>query len=246
MAGEVAGERLLQRGDLAPHRAPGQLGQRLGITLAADQRGQHLPAADAEDVRDHYAQLDLRVLQQLLYPLLFRRARRHQVRAVAGDIAQLTDLGRGHETGPDHLPLGDLGQPDRVQFVGLRAARQVLDVAGADQPGLESVRLQQVEHRLPVVTGRLHHHPGHPQAAQPVSHSQQRPGHRGIRLHLLQPPPRPVLIRDPHAAHQLGLADIARRDPRDDLLLVLRLCQHLACLTVDGTYGGCCPREPRA
>ena len=63
---------------------------------------------------------------------------------------------------------------------------------------------------------------------------------------MAQGPPRPVLIRDPHAAHQLGLADIQSRDPRDDLLLILRLCQHLACLTVDGTEGGRCPREPRA
>ena len=38
--------------------------------------------------------------------------------------------------------------------------------------------------------------------------------------------PAPVLMRDPHAAHQLGLANIQRRDPRDDLLVVLRLCQH--------------------
>jgi hypothetical protein len=35
-----------------------------------------------------------------------------------------------------------------------------------------------------------------------------------------------VLIRDPRAAHQFGLADIQRRDPRDDLLVVLRLCEH--------------------
>src|SRR5215471_11813134 len=63
---------------------------------------------------------------------------------------------------------------------------------------------------------------------------------------MTQGPPRPVLIRDPHAAHQRGLADIHSRDPCDDLLLILRLCQHLACLTVDGPEGGRCPREPRA
>ena len=43
---------------------------------------------------------------------------------------------------------------------------QMLDVLGVDQPGLEPGRLQQVERRLPVVAGRLHHHPGHPQLAQ--------------------------------------------------------------------------------
>ena len=201
MIGEVAGERLLQRGDLAAHHAPGQLGQRPGVALAADQRGQHLAARHPEDVGDHHGKLDLRVLQQLLGPLFFRGAGRHQVGAVAGDIAQPPDLRRRHEARPDHLPLGDLRQPHRVQFVGLRAAGQVLDVAGVDQPGLESARLQQVEHRLPVVAGGLHRDPGYPQAAQPVGQAQQRPGHRGVRLHLLQPPAQPVLIGHPHAAH---------------------------------------------
>jgi hypothetical protein len=37
-----------------------------------------------------------------------------------------------------------------------------------------------------------------------------------------------VLIRDAHAAHQLGLADVQRRDPLDDLLVVLRLGKLLA------------------
>jgi hypothetical protein len=39
-----------------------------------------------------------------------------------------------------------------------------------------------------------------------------------------------VLIRDPDAAHQLGLADVQRRDPLDDLLVVLRPGEHLSLL----------------
>jgi hypothetical protein len=35
-----------------------------------------------------------------------------------------------------------------------------------------------------------------------------------------------VLIGDPDAAHQLGLADIQRRDPLDELLVVLRGGEH--------------------
>jgi hypothetical protein len=35
-----------------------------------------------------------------------------------------------------------------------------------------------------------------------------------------------ALIGKPQAAHQLGLADIQRRDPLDDLLVVLRLPEH--------------------
>jgi hypothetical protein len=228
VAGEVAGERLFQHGDLPAHRAPGQLGQGLGVALAGHQRGQHVPPGDPEDVGDHHAQLDLRVFEQLLDPVLLRSPGRHQVGAVPGQIPQPAELRRRHETGPDHLPLGDLAQPDRIQPVGLRPPRQVPDVLGVDQPSLESRRLQQVEHRLPVVAGCFHHHPGHPQAGQPVSHRKQRPGHRRISLHLLQPPAPTALIGHPHAAHQLGLADVQRRDPLDDLLVVLRLRQHLA------------------
>jgi hypothetical protein len=77
VAGDVASERLLQRGDLAAHHVPGQLGQRRGVTLPAGQRGQHLAARDPEDAGDGQAQLDLGVLQQLLHPLLVRGPGRH-------------------------------------------------------------------------------------------------------------------------------------------------------------------------
>ena len=46
MAGEEAGERLLQRGDLAAHHATRQLRQLLRVTLPADQGAQHLAARD--------------------------------------------------------------------------------------------------------------------------------------------------------------------------------------------------------
>jgi hypothetical protein len=73
----------------------------------------------------------------------------------------------------------------------------------------------------------LHHHPGHSQTAQMVGQAQQRAGHRGVGGHLLQPSPRSVLVRDAHAAGQLGLAEIQRRDALDDLLGLLGLGQHL-------------------
>ena len=87
--------------------------------------------------------------------------------------------------------------------------------------GLEPVCFQQVERRPPVVAGRLHHHPGHPQLAQPVRQRQQRAGHRGVGADLLQPPRPAVRAGHPDAAHHLGLADVQRRDPLDDLLVVL-------------------------
>jgi hypothetical protein len=49
----------------------------------------------------------------------------------------------GDEAGPQHLPLGELAQPDRVQRVGLGTPGEVLDVTGIDQPGLEPVGFQQ-------------------------------------------------------------------------------------------------------
>jgi hypothetical protein len=70
--------------------------------------------------------------------------------------------------------------------------------------------------------GRLHDDPGNAQAGEVIDQPQHRPGQRRVGLHLLQSPPRMVLIGDPDAAHQLRLADVQRRDPLDDLLVVLR------------------------
>jgi hypothetical protein len=52
-----------------------------------------------------------------------------------------------------------------------------------------------------------------------------------------------VFIGDPDAAHQLGLADIQRCDPRDDLLVVLCSGEHPGLLLIGG---GRCPQEPGA
>jgi hypothetical protein len=67
----------------------------------------------------------------LLDPLLLRGPCRHQVGPVAGHVPQLPDRRRWDEAGPQHLPLGELAQPDRIQRVGLGTAGEVLDVTGA-------------------------------------------------------------------------------------------------------------------
>jgi hypothetical protein len=82
----------------------------------------------------------------------------------------------------------------------------VTDVAGVDQPDLEFGRLQQVERRLPIVGGCVHHDPGHAQPSQPVAHGLQRPGHRGECSHLLHSPSRTRRGRYSHTAHYLGFA----------------------------------------
>jgi hypothetical protein len=122
VVGEVPGERLLQPVDLGAHPAAGQLCEHLRVVLAGDQRGHHLPPRHPEDVAGHHRQLDLGVLEKLLRPLLLRGSCLDQVDPVAGHITQPTDLQRGNETRADHLPLGELAQPHRVQLVGLGPA----------------------------------------------------------------------------------------------------------------------------
>jgi len=86
----------------------------------------------------------------LLHPLLFGGPCRDQVGPVAGHVSQLPDRLWGDEAGPQHLPLGELAQPDRIQPVGLGPPGEVLDVTGIHQPDLEPVGLQQVKRGPPV------------------------------------------------------------------------------------------------
>src|SRR5512132_4431087 len=90
----------------------------------------------------------------LLDPLIFGGPGRHQIRPVAGHVPQLPDRSWGDEAGLQHLPLGELAPPDRVQRVGLGPSREVLDVTGIHQPDLQPVRFQQVEDPPPIVAGR--------------------------------------------------------------------------------------------
>ena len=101
----------------------------------------------------------------------------------------------------------------------------MLDVLGVDQPRLQTMGLEQVERRPPVVAGRLHHHPLHPQPDQPVRQLTQRGDHRRVGGNLLHPA-LAICDGEPDAAHDLGLADIQRCDPLDDLLVVTGFCEH--------------------
>jgi hypothetical protein len=226
MVAEAAGEGLDQLAALGAHAAPRQLGQHLGSRSPA--------SSAASMARPDTPKLSLATTlsliwassSSLLHPLLFGSPAGNQVGAVAGQVPQPTDRRWRHEAWPQHLPLGDLGEPHRVQPVGLGSARQVLDIAGIHQPALEPVGLQQVKRGPPVVAGCLHHHPGHAQLPQPVGQHQQRAGHRGVGLDLLEPLAGLLGAWHPHAADQLGLADVQRRDPPDDLLGVVGLLQH--------------------
>ena len=161
-----------------------------------------------------------------LDPVLLRRARGNQIGTVAGQIPQPPDRPRRHKTGPQHLSLGHLAQPHSVQHIGFRSTGQMFDIAGVDQPRVQPVRLQQVEHRLPVRRRRLHHHPLDAHLDQPIGQLSQRPRHRRVRRDFLQPPFTARRCRHPHTAHQLRLTDVQGRHPGNDLLLIVRFGQH--------------------
>ena len=215
VVGEPAGERLPQLGDLARASEPRAISrQHLRVAFARRSARPSSPARRPRRCREattdsliwaSSSSFSTRCFSAVRAPT---RSTRYRVRSRSSRIGL-----RRHETGPQHLPLGDLAQPHRVQPVGLGPPRQVLDVLGVDQPRLEPGRLQQVERRPPVVAGRLHHHPGHPQLGQPVGHRQQRPGHRRVRAHLLQPPPaRPGPgTRTQHTTSALPISSAATR-----------------------------------
>jgi len=70
---EPAVKRLSELGDLRPQPPLGQLRQRGGIAVAGDERLQHRPTGDAQDVGGDRGQLDSRILQELFQPLRFPR-----------------------------------------------------------------------------------------------------------------------------------------------------------------------------
>jgi hypothetical protein len=107
----------------------------LGLELAAGQAGtagSRSPAVSAASLSRTdrpsglLATLDPLVSassSSLLQPLRVPGARMGQVGPQPGVVAPPPDLCGGHEAGPQHAPLGQLGQPDRTQPVGVGPAR---------------------------------------------------------------------------------------------------------------------------
>src|SRR5215813_9580767 len=58
----------------------------LGLRSPGGQRGEHVSAGDTEDVGDDRTELDARVFEQLLCPLLLGGPRGHQVCPVTGQV----------------------------------------------------------------------------------------------------------------------------------------------------------------
>ena len=79
------------------HPAAGQPGQHLRVTLAGDQRGDHVLRRQRGQLGRHRRYLDQRVLQQLLQPLPAPGPVLDQVGPGPGVVPQRPDLGRRHE-----------------------------------------------------------------------------------------------------------------------------------------------------
>jgi hypothetical protein len=223
---EVTGERFLQLRDLLPHPGPCHLCEHPRVLLPTDQRGHHLSPGDAEDIAGDDGQFDARVFEELLHPVLLRAPRTNQIDPVPGQVPEPADRARRNEAGSEHLSFRDLAQPHRVQHIGLRSPRKVSDVFRVHQPHLEPVRFEEIERRPPVVAGRFHHDPLNTEFDQPVRELGQRAGHRRMRAHLLHPAFPAARRGQSNAAHHLRLANIQRRDPLEDLLLILSLREH--------------------
>ena len=184
---EAAVERLDQRRSLGLHPAPGQVGQAPRVTLAGDQRLDHVPRRQRVQRGRHRRHLDQRVFEQLLQPLPVPGAFPGQIDPQPGVVAQLPDRRRRHERGPQQPFLGELGQPHRVELVGLGPAGHVLHVAGVDQLHVQPGRLQQVVPDPPVVRGGLHGDLLDPQLDQLIGQVGDRAG-GGLHVpHLADP-----------------------------------------------------------
>jgi hypothetical protein len=144
MVAEVATEGLLQLAELGAQAGTCQLRQRLGsrspVTSASSIARPETPKLSEATTES----LIWASSSSLLDALLLGGADHDQVGAVAGQVPQPPDRRWRDEAGAQHLPLGDLGEPPRVQPVGLGPTRQMLDITRIDQPDLKPVGLQQI------------------------------------------------------------------------------------------------------
>ena len=146
--------------------------QSSGLGFTGDQRFDHAPAGQTDDVGDRPLELDIGVLQRLLQPLDMAAALAHQLLAGAQQIAHLLGLLIRYEATADQAVCQEIGRPRRVVHVSL-APRHVLNVSGVRQHQLKIAVAQDVPHRLPVDVGRLHGDMGTAPGGEPFRQPQQ-------------------------------------------------------------------------
>jgi hypothetical protein len=223
---EAAGERFDQGGVPEAQPPAGERGEHLGVALAGDQRLEHRPPGDTEDVAGDRGELDQGVLEQLLQPLRVPGALLDQVEAQPRVVAQPADLRGRDEEGPQHPALVQLRQPDDIELVGLRPARHLLDLAGVTEPDGQPAGLEQVDERAPVVRGRLDHHPLDRLPRQLLGERADRVRRRLHAPDLGHAPARDRGVRDARAHLPAALGDVDRGHPLDNLLVLLGLDLH--------------------
>src|SRR6266545_2936492 len=201
----------LQLGNLAAKLALGQIRQRRDILLPGNQPLNHLASRHPQHITGHRAQFDVGGLQHLLNAVVDRVSLLHQLGLLARQIPKLALLALRDKTRPEQPTLQQLRYPLRVLHVGL-SPRHLLDVLGVDHPHLE-MAFEEVEHRLPVYSRRLHRHMRHFQLSQPLAQLQKIRRHRAeLAQRALH---RAILrIEDAHARHHQLLVHVQSACPR--------------------------------
>jgi len=144
-----------------------QLRQALRIALARHDGAHDGHPGLAGHVGDRVVHLHVHLIERLLHPLHDARPVGHQIGALAGHRAQLTDR-RGRAKRAAQQPATvQLLQPLAVAHVAL-ARRHPVQLPHVDQHHLDPLRRQQLVHRNPVDAGALHGHRPHPGALQPL------------------------------------------------------------------------------
>ena len=186
-------------------------------TIATDRLG-------LQPVPGHRGDLDHGVLQQLLQPLQAPGPLPDQVRPGPGEVPHPPDRRRRHQRGPQHPPLGQPGQPHRIQPVRLRPALQVPGLRRGHQLHRQADAFQHVKPHPPVVRRGLQRHHLHLVPEQfPAQLGDLRP-HRGHVLpDPVDEPARPGRVRGAHAHHPGRLGHIHRGHPLiHDLVILIR------------------------
>jgi hypothetical protein len=116
---KVAGQGLDQGGDLGSHPARGHIRHDLRVVLAFDERGQHRPPGDTQDVGGYRTDLNPGILELLLQPLGLPGTFNRQSSPVAGQVTQVPDRFGRDERRLQQPALTQLGKPGRVRDIRL-------------------------------------------------------------------------------------------------------------------------------
>src|SRR5437867_4427096 len=102
-----------------------QSGDFLGTLFVLQQRFQHRLTGSPEHVRQDIAELDVRILQDLLHPVLFRGSVTHQRPSPTRQVPQFTNVAWRNETALHQAMPQQARQPPAVVRIGLLASERL-------------------------------------------------------------------------------------------------------------------------